>query len=647
MSPAIKAMHTALYTAWGLAGISDSAGDLKEYNEAPGPTKDWALYSELIRRGKDRKADHSRNGNWTDMDYTHEMIVDSTSYIPSDRWKTLNADAAWADVVRIWKDTDEPKAGIEFMQSVITTLHIGAKANCGLLTGDSCPVRDCPGGANSDTSGPAAQLIWNSLVSIHMVHKNYHNTLFEVAAIDGTALDDLENKFAPVPPEEDNTWLLLLIDILTLGTLGTAGPFFNSFLKKLPYFLEKTSTLDNFKDTSMAMIGQGTTIAKNVLPSDESPWTPESQDAFSNYMGQVIGGWTNITSISLAKLFDGSEESIKILGETMSNGKLIEGKFEREPPAKDPTITDKIILRANINKCFFGYSIPALWQVLKTYAFVIDAGHACGSKELSAYLEDDIMDATGACVDGQQYYLVYPDGDAVECHSVCHEHGPCQNVCTDSKFSMPPGLDSLGGVNFGGISTADLIKGSVRTWKKNGKANGGGFADPTNQGTIDKMMDVDVTTPGFMRIPVCSPERAFQSWDTANPGSSDFYPCDIPPGKDTCGHSTFVDVTSNGSPLVDDCHTIIKNIEGDATTDYTTQVLGKNQREIVTHASCHFGVKATKEGGNADFVVGGQDVIDIIKESVKQFARDGKVGAKGNMDCNGNIKGQPVLWGIY
>lgn len=213
-------------------------------------------------------------------------------------------------------------------------------------------------------------------------------------------------------------------------------------------------------------------------------------------------------------------------------------------------------------------------------------------------------------------------------------NSPCPRASTPS---------AVAGANLGGVSTANLIKGSVRTCKKNGKANGGGFADPTNQGTIDNMMDVDVTTPGFMRIPVCSPERAFQSWATANPGSSDFYPCDIPPGKDTCGHSTFVDVTSNGSPLVDDCLTIIKNIEGDATTDYTTQVLGKNQREIVAHASCHFGVEATKEGGNADFVVGGQDAIDIIKESVKQFARDGKVGAKGNMDCNGNIKGKPVL----
>jgi hypothetical protein len=51
--------------------------------------------------------------------------------------------------------------------------------------------------------------------------------------------------------------------------------------------------------------------------------------------------------------------------------------------------------------------------------------------------------------------------------------------------------------------------------------------------------------------------------------------------------------------------------------------------------------------GNVNFVFGGQDVIDIINESIKQFASNGRVGAKGNMNYNGNVKGQPVLWGIY
>jgi hypothetical protein len=44
--------------------------------------------------------------------------------------------------------------------------------------------------------------------------------------------------------------LLLLIDLITLGTLSAAGPFFNNVLKNTPYFVEKGgSAFDNAKDT--------------------------------------------------------------------------------------------------------------------------------------------------------------------------------------------------------------------------------------------------------------------------------------------------------------------------------------------------------------------------------------------------------------
>jgi hypothetical protein len=256
------------------------------------------------------------------------------------------------------------------------------------------------------------------------------------------------------------------------------------------------------------------------------------------------------------------------------------------------------------------------------------------------------MEATGACIDGKRYYLAHSDGDAVKCFCQ-HIQGPCQRECRNNKFSAPPGLDSLDGKIFGGITKEDLIKGSVRTYIQNGNKNGGGFSDPTNNGTIDNLLDVDVTTPGFMRLPVCSPERAYQSWDTAKAGSSDNYPCDIPPGKGHCGDSTFVDQSSNASPNVEDCRTIIKNIEGDGSTEWTTQVVGKKQREIAKAGSCAFGVEATEVSGNVNFKVGGGDVIDIINEAIKRFGGNGKVGAKGDMKCNGNNKAQPVKWGIY
>lgn len=662
MSAATKKTRTNLYSAWGLGGTSDWASDLQTYHDVPQPATSWGSFIQLAKAGDDPKTDHSRNGNWTEMDCTDPISMDKWDYFPWERWNWLNADAAWDDVVRVWQDTDSKRPGVKFMESVSSTLHIGSKANCGKLVDDSCVSKDCEKGFDSDTSGPAGELIWNSLVQVHMLFKDYHDTLFEVAAITSTALDDFENTFAPIPPEKDNEPILLLIDLLTVGTLTAAGPFFNNLLKKLPYFVAKGSKLDNIKDTTMTLIGQSTTIAKDVLPSDDdSPWTPEKQDSFSNYMGQIVDGWANITSIALKKIFDGTPESLDVLWDAMSEGKLAEGKYghgtddgdDNDDDKEEVSENDKNELRANIQKTFYGFAIPAIWRASETYAFILDSGYGCEEDHpASDYLEDDTMDATDACIDNRRYYLVYPDGDSKILESSCV--GGDDNCATDryvrNKFSKPPGLGSLGGKdrNFGGITREDLIKGSVNTWKQNNKQNKDSRPDTSSSGAIDKLLDVDVTAAGIVRLPVCDPERAFQSWDTAKKGSSEFYPCDIPPGKSTCGDSSFVDQTSGASPKIEDCRQIIKNIRGDASTDWTTQVVGKNQREIAHHASCHFGVEATKVNGNVNFVVGGQDVIDIINDTIEKFGNsDGKVGAKGDMKCNGNSKQQNVKWGIY
>lgn len=95
-----------------------------------------------------------------------------------------------------------------------------------------------------------------------------------------------------------------------------------------------------------------------------------------------------------------------------------------------------------------------------------------------------------------------------------------------------------------------------------------------------------------------------------------------------------------------DCMTIIKNIEG-TNGEWTTPVAGKNQRQLVDFGTCKFGVEATKVDGNIAFYVGAQDIVDIITDVIKQFAKDGRVAAKGDMSCRGNVHGQNVKWGIY
>jgi hypothetical protein len=160
-------------------------------------------------------------------------------------------------------------------------------------------------------------------------------------------------------------------------------------------------------------------------------------------------------------------------------------------------------------------------------------------------------------------------------------------------------------------------------------------------------MAIDLTTPGFIRLPVCTPERAYKSWDTAGPKDDDpLYPCSIAKGPDHCQISSFIDQTSDASPPVEDCKQIIKNIEGDGGATWTTGISG--QRQLVSYGECKFGVQS-KSGadGNVTFKVGSQDIIDLINEAIKRFGGGGKVGAKGIVDCDGNVHDTTIEWGLY
>ncbi len=68
---------------------------------------------------------------------------------------------------------------------------------------------------------------------------------------------------------------------------------------------------------------------------------------------------------------------------------------------------------------------------------------------------------------------------------------------------------------------------SLLTYIQNGRKNGGPIADPGNAATFSQISAANFTTPGFMRLPVCSPDVAWRAWASA---TSDLlkdpnYPC--------------------------------------------------------------------------------------------------------------------------
>jgi hypothetical protein len=461
--------------------------------------------------------------NWTQFYCDDVLIADGLYYTPPEQWNGLNADEAWKDVMRIWKETDRHSYEISFSQSVSNTLKIGIQPDCGTLFRESnCNVaQECGRSMDTKESGPAGQLIWNSLVNIHQTYSSYDRIMFKAqrAPVLGTSKtrqdfgDLVVETFASTVLEPAHDWDQWLTDVLTIGTYSTAGPFFNTWLRQEPYFSTKEGgTSDYAKDIAFALVDQSLSIVKNAWSlNDDQKWTPGLHSNLSSYMGDLVNGWRNLTSASLTRLFDGSDSSIELLSKTISGGKLVSGMCDTATCSGDRMGEQGLIsvLQANSAKILHALAIPAIWDFSKAHAFIIDAGYDCDANEpLSRYLTSDTMKATSACVDGKLYYIVSPVGKA--------------NI---QKLTAPKGLEYLDGKDFGGITKEDLIKGSVRTYIENGGKNGG-KADLDNRDTLEGLLKVDVTTPGVIRLPMCSPERALQNWEKSDK-TVEHYPCNV------------------------------------------------------------------------------------------------------------------------
>ena len=306
-----------------------------------------------------------------------------------------------------------------------------------------------------------------------------------------------------------------------------------------------------------------------------------------------------------------------------------------------PTNSETSTIEGFIDQAFFGFAIPEVWLASGTAAFVIDSGYPCSAQNpLSQYMTAATQEATSTCYKNDLYYLVYPDGSWSDCAS--QNNGQCQGT----YFTAPPGLSTLIPTSWGGITLANIIEGSVNTYVANGNSNGGAFANPLDQGTLQDLQNRDITTPGYIRLPVYSAQVAWSSWSTPSQSNSSAsgYPCNPLQGTTKCSGYTYTDETSSASPKVSDCQQIVKNIQG--TNGEWTTGIGK-QRSLASYGSCHFGVQNNGVTGDVTFFTGTQDIVNIINSAVSLYASNGLVGAKGYMQCGGDVNSQMAEWGLY
>ncbi|KAK3291431.1 putative necrosis-inducing factor-domain-containing protein [Chaetomium fimeti] len=99
-----------------------------------------------------------------------------------------------------------------------------------------------------------------------------------------------------------------------------------------------------------------------------------------------------------------------------------------------------------------------------------------------------------------------------------------------------------------------------------------------------------------------------------------------------CGHSSFIDDTSGGSPLASDCEQLWRN---NNRYPFHKLTLGQ-ERPLGTWGTCTFSAVAIVTPG-LDGIwwtnIGDEDITDLVRDSISKFTRDGRVGAKGRADC--------------
>lgn len=122
---------------------------------------------------------------------------------------------------------------------------------------------------------------------------------------------------------------------------------------------------------------------------------------------------------------------------------------------------------------------------------------------------------------------------------------------------------------------------------------------------------------------------------------------------DTCGHSSFVNKSSGGSPKTTDCvkirdHYRTANGHFVAMSNFDLKPNGDWCRLVITD-SCVFGIKSNNQW---DPRVGSLDIADLTRDAINMFKTSGspsRIGAEGNMGCETDMftGTASVDWAIF
>ncbi|KAL1853192.1 hypothetical protein VTK73DRAFT_9058 [Phialemonium thermophilum] len=504
-----KGRTTYYQSLFALGGTSDWAVDLEDYRATPkhldagaaDTNKAWAVFKERINEFGDPYAVGPRTGNWTQIPCTSPATSNVYYYTPEDRWRTTDAAHAWQDALTVWETIDKPQRR-SFVQSVSNTLHAFENLVCMTLA-----TEGCADGAQCHVFA-AGYLVYNSLVQIYREILNLNDAISRASVTILADYPAFADKFAPIVDHTGEFYLL--IDIFSMAATVISAPMFNNWLSRMAYFVEHEASLNNIRDVTYGLIGQVQTLVKDLY-KDKSKWNQEVKDNFQSYIGHVLRMWENATETLSHSLFDGTAPSVDVLTGLISDGKLLDGDAKNHSAnAAELTLSEMV---GFVERGYYGFIIPQIWNVSSTVPFVMDTGYACGTiNPMSDYLGDADAAATYVChaPTNKMYYLVSVRGSAQNCN--CGVSCTTGHACLENKFVTPPGLEHLDGSSYGGVTRDDLVYGAIATYQANGRKNGATLVDPYSKSTYDQLWAHDIRSPGYVSIPVCSASEAHLNW---------------------------------------------------------------------------------------------------------------------------------------
>ena len=103
--------------------------------------------------------------------------------------------------------------------------------------------------------------------------------------------------------------------------------------------------------------------------------------------------------------------------------------------------------------------------------------------------------------------------------------------------------------------------------------------------------------------------------------------------------------TSGASPLISDCEIMQNNIKGGGDWQVYPD---SGHHQLIQAGTCAFGVKG-QTINSSRFKIGNGDIYNMVTNSIRDFGKDGKVGATGIIGCGlqGAEGTVDVIWNIF